>query len=258
MRQMIKAFILRLSGFRQKLKVNSAHPPRFSGAFPDRETALASLKGHAEKGYDDEGIADISFTDMCRVAPWDYPVLFWLDRLKGKKLSLIDAGGHLGTKYIAFGTRLDLNVINWTVYDLPGIVKAARAKQAKGELPKDIAFCDDLKQAGACDMFLASGLLQYLDQPLAALIGDLPEKPAHILLNKVAMRDGPARVTLERIGPNFVPYQIRDRHAFEAEIAETGYRIIDQWDIPGLAHRIETHPWLGASTSRGYMLERIT
>ena len=78
----------------------------------------------------------------------------------------------------------------------------------------------------------------------------------HILLNKVAMLDGDALVTLEQISPNRVPYRIRNRQNFEAELTHSGYVIRDTWLIPELAHTITTHPWLGASESRGYLMER--
>ena len=74
--------------------------------------------------------------------------------------------------------------------------------------------------------------------------------------NKVATRDGPTVTTLERIGPARVPYQIRNRAGFEGQLTQAGYRIRDNWDIPSLGHVIDTHPELGRSVSRGYLLQR--
>ena len=54
-----------------------------------------------------------------------------------------------------------------------------------------------------------------------------------------------------------MPYQIRNRPEFERSIAEMGYVIRDSWQIPSLSRTIATHPWLEASTSLGYALERI-
>ncbi|MFT6537936.1 MAG: hypothetical protein ACJAQU_002854 [Loktanella salsilacus] len=47
---------------------------------------------------------------------------------------------------------------------------------------------------------------------------------------------------------------MRNRSIFEAQINVMGYDILDSWNIPNLGHVIATHPWLGRSESRGYVL----
>lgn len=230
--------------------------PRFAGAYPSRDAALASLPETRRRGYDDETIADVSYVQMCARAVHDYPVIHWLSRLAPDIRQIADVGGHLGTKYIAFSEVLDLSGFDWTVQDLPGIVAAARRRQAAGGLPGALRFVSDPRDLPAPDLLLASGLLQYLDRPLSALLADLPAAPKYLLLNKVALRDGPAVFTIERIGHGRVPYQIRDRAAWMAELDALGYEVLDSWEIPGLGHQIATHPWLGRSESRGFMLER--
>jgi len=240
--------------------------PRFWGAYADRAAALAALPGPERAGYDDPDVAAISFEAMCRVKPWDYPVLFWLSRLiearalegADARLDILDAGGHMGTKYIAFGGHLDLSRCRWTVLDLPEVVRGARLLQASGRVPAGLRFTDDAAASGRFDVLLMSGLLQYLDCPFGDYLARLPRMPAVIILNKVALRDGAGRFTLEQIGPHRVPYQIRDRAVFEAEIAAAGYHVRDVWDIPALGHRIPLYPHLGRSQSAGYLLERAT
>ncbi|MFN3146552.1 MAG: methyltransferase, TIGR04325 family [Paracoccaceae bacterium] len=239
-----------------RLRAAAGRPTRFAGAWPTREAALGSLPEAARGGYDTEGVAEVSLAAMSRVAEWDYPVIFWLERLMRQGARLLDAGGHLGTKYIAFSRLLPLDEIEWTVTDVPAILAAARAAQAAGDLPGALRFVDGPEDAAGADILLASGLLQYLDVPLADYVSRMPAPPRHILLNKVATRDGPEVVTLERIGPARVPYRIRSRAAFEAEVAGMGYTVRDSWDIRALSHVIPTHPWLGQSQSRGYLLER--
>lgn len=239
-----------------RLRVLAGRPPRFCGAWPNRAAALAAVPKSKLPGYDHEDIAEISFQAMCRVMPWDYPVLFWLQRDWRTGLKVLDAGGHMGTKYIAFDRVLPVGQAEWTVLDLPGIVAAARARQARGALPAALRFVTTPAEAGAADVFLASGLLQYLDVPLSDLLSQLPAPPRRIILNKVATRDGPTVVTLEQIGAARVPYQIRNRETFEAELQTLGYTVMDSWEIPELSHTIGTHPRLGPSTSRGYVLER--
>ena len=241
-----------------RLRNRLGRPTRFIGAFPTREAALASLPAGRRAGYDTPDIAEAGFAAMSRVILWDYPVLHWLARLAGPGSAVLDAGGHMGTKYIAFAEHLDLAPLDWTVYDRPGMVAAARAAQAGGRVPARLRFTDTLPLPGGRgpDILLGSGLLQYIDRPLPALVAEIGAPPRHILLNKVATREGADIVTLERVGGARVPYTIRNRIRFEAEIAAMGYRIRDRWEIPALSHAIPTHLHLGRSVSRGYLLER--
>ncbi len=239
-----------------RLKRFSPRQPAMLGAYPDRASALAGVPRRWLATYDHPDVAVVNFRVMCAVRVWDYPVLFWLEKLHQPGMRVLDAGGHFGTKFIAFQPILRLNEVVWTVYDLPETVRSARLAQQQGEVPVEVGFIDDLADALPLDILLASGLLQYLDLPFPAFLARLPNRPRHILLNKVATRDGPSVITLERIGPARVPYQIRCRTAFEAEVAGAGYAIADTWDIPSLGHVIDTHPELGRSVSRGYLLRR--
>ena len=252
-------WITRAAGAR--LRVMRNRPPRFSGAFATRDLALASLPDMQRSAYDNAEVAEVNFVAMTRRMAWDYPVVFWISKLIGTApqapLSVLDAGGHMGTKYISFSDLLPVEDLTWSIYDVPAILRAGRAHQAEGLVPAAIRFVNQPGQAGQVDLLLASGLLQYLDIPLADLVAQMAEPPRYILLNKVALRDGDTVVTLEQIGPAAVPYQIRSKAAFEAELAAMGYRITDHWTIPELGHRISTHPFLGVSESKAYMLEKI-
>lgn len=239
-----------------RARAGTPRAPRFAGVYPSRAAALAALPAHQRSGYDDPSIADISFDWMCRRAAWDYPLIHWLSRLLPEGGRILDAGGHLGTKYIAFSDLLQMSDFAWTVYDLPGIVQVARDRQAKGDLPSTIRFVDDLAATPACDVLLGSGLVQYLDQPFETFLNTLPHRPRHILLNKVPLRPDAGVFTLERIGTARVPYQIRKESAWETEITAAGYTIVDSWDIAGLSHRIATHPWQEPCHSRGYLLRQ--
>lgn len=241
-----------------RLKRYSPRQPAMMGAYPDRAAALAAVPRQWLGTYDHPDVATVNFRVMCAVRVWDYPVMFWLDKLHQPGLRVLDAGGHFGTKFIAFQPHLRLHEVSWTVYDLPETVRSARLAQHRNEVPAEIDFIDNLPDAPPPDILLASGLLQYLDLPFPDFLARLPNRPHHILLNKVATRDGPSVTTLERIGPARVPYQIRNRTAFEAQLAEAGYRIRDRWDIPSLGHVIDTHPELGRSVSCGYLLERTS
>jgi putative methyltransferase (TIGR04325 family) len=225
---------------------------RFRGAFATYEEALAAVRPGLLAGYDNDAIADIAFENMCRIELWDWPVLYWLNRLIPDADYLLDAGGHQGTKFRAFRNHLDLTGrLRWVIYDVPAIVRAGRERAAREGLV-GLTFIDSLDDAPAADVFLASGLLQYLDIPLEDLMRRLPALPRHLLLNKVATREGPTVVTLEHFKRAEVPYRIRDRREFVSSLGALGYDVVDEWQIPELSRQIVTHPHLGLSASFGY------
>jgi len=252
----LRSALLPLRVIRGRLRYLSPVPRRFSGAYASHAEALAAAERHGIAGYDHEEVADVAFARMCEVAPWDYPVLFWMRRLSDDIATLVDAGGHMGTKYRAFRDLLPIAPeLRWTVYDLPAIVRAGQRRAEEDGL-ENLHFVERMEDAGPVDLFLGSGLLQYLDVPFSELLGRLPLPPRHIILNKVALRRGRTVVTLEGIGRALVPYQIRKEDSFLTEMNGLGYTLVDRWSIPSLSHVIETHPELGASRSEGFYFRR--
>ena len=245
------ALLARAALWRLRLFFNLRHL-RFRGAYATVEEATSAIRRGVLAGYDNEAILLRDYDLMCEITLQDYPILYWLRRLAPLTRVLLDAGGHMGTKYRAFRNHLDLDgEIDWVVYDLPTMVRAGRQRAADDGLNR-LRFVDSLSEAPDADVLLASGILQYLDIPFSDLLRQLPSMPRHLLLNKVQTREGPSVVTLENFIHAEVPYQIRDRASFLASLDDLGYDIVDEWIIPSLSHVIRTHPHLGSSTSRGY------
>jgi putative methyltransferase (TIGR04325 family) len=224
---------------------------RYRGYFATVAEAAAAVRPGVLVGYDNDAVVMHAFEQMCQINPEDYPILFWLSQIGHEARVLLDAGGHMGTKYRAFRQHLGLvGKMEWIVYDVPSIVRAGQERATEEGL-SGIRFVDSLTQLPQIDVLLASGLLQYLDVPFADLLRQLQVLPRHLLLNKVQMREGPTVVTLENFGCAEVPYQIRNRLQFLASLDELGYEIVDQWTVPGLSRTIPTHLHLGASTCWG-------
>mgnify|MGYP002620894747 CR=1 FL=1 len=228
-----------------------------TGAYPDVATALAKVPRGALGGYDHDEVVSVKRDKMAEIQEWDYPVIYWLGRILGEHegpLRLLDAGGHVGTKFIAFRRLLDLSRVDWAVHDLAPMVRAGRTMASELGLGPNLSFVTSVPEAGPRDLLLCSGLLQYLDRPLAQLVAEMPSPPRHIVINKVALREGATVVTLQKAGPCYLPYQIRNRAEFERELDALGYTLLDRWEIPSLSHRIDSHPELGTTTSAGYVL----
>ncbi|WP_026481520.1 methyltransferase, TIGR04325 family [Ahrensia sp. 13_GOM-1096m] len=227
-------------------------PMRFTGVFDTYDDAFQYAQTKTRAGYDNEEIVHVSFTTMCELAPWDYPVLFWLQRIMEDNNSIVDAGGHMGTKYRAFQNYLPFDEhTKWTVYDLPAIVRAGR-KRALLDGLQNLTFCDDITHLNHADIFLGSGLMQYINEPLSEVLHRMKSLPQHIILNKVAFHDSGHLVTLENIGGVLVPYQMRNEREFYREITALGYQLVDEWNIPSLMRKIDTHPEIGLSTVKGF------
>jgi putative methyltransferase (TIGR04325 family) len=256
-RRRAEKLIVPLQALSGRLRYLLPIPRRFTGAYSSYAEALAAASTGPLAGYDHDEIAPVAFEQMCKIEAWDYPVLFWMRDLVRETGSLVDAGGHMGTKYRAFRSHLPLGPdFRWVVYDLPSIIRAGQRLAEKDKLTR-LSFVDRMADAGPAPLFLGSGLMQYLDIPLGKLIGDMPQAPKHLLLNKVALRKGPTVVTLEQIGPAKVPYQIRNEAEFMHHVTGLGYELVDRWAIPSLSSRIDTHPELGASESAGFYFRKI-
>lgn len=237
-------------GVRRRIYGDLDH--RFQGSFSSHAEATAAVRADRHASYDHDGVADVAYEFMASVHAWDYPILFWLARLTPGAGRILDAGGHMGTKYRAFRDHLDLpDDFDWAIYDVPAIVRAGRIR-AEQEGLSALSFHDRLEDTPPSPILLCSGLLQYLDIPLSELVERLPQKPRHLLLNKVATRDGPTVVTHEIFPEADIPYAVRNRDEFEASLSAMGYRIRDTWTISELSY---CHRAYGQSVSRGYYAE---
>ncbi len=242
-----RAALIALGRFRALRRENV----RFRGAFASFDEAVAHVRPGLLAGYDHDRVTPVSREVMQQVPLWDYPILYWLKRLAPEITRLVDAGGHIGVKYRGFGRYLELELVDWIVYDLPAQVKAGRAQVRPQD--RTLSFVERIEEAPAADVLLASGLMPYLNEPLTDLVRRMRVLPRYILLNKVVTRDGPTVVTLENFGVAEVPYHIRNVDEVPTALDMLGYDIIDSWTIDSLAHRIQTHPELGHATYRGYV-----
>ncbi len=231
--------------------------PRFHGVFGSRDEALCAIRPPKSAGYDHAEVAEVNFAAMCQVALWDYPVILWLTRTLPHSRGVLDAGGHMGTKYRAFRPFLgDLSAVTWTVWDVPAMVEAGARRAATDGLG-ELRFTSTLDSIGAeHDLWLASGLLQYLDRPFADLLAAVPVLPRTIILNKVAVTDDRSFFTLENLGFSAVPYHVRNEAEFLAPLLELGYRQRDRWENASLSHRIPHYPRVGPTRNIGLVLTR--
>jgi putative methyltransferase (TIGR04325 family) len=226
---------------------------RFRGAFASYERALADVYPGLLQGYDDESAVDVCCAEMCAITPADEPVIEIFEQLLSGIGVVLDAGGHIGAKYRAFRERLALEqkALTWIVWDTPTMIEEG-ARRAAAEGLGQLSFIGKLSEAPRADAVLCSGLLQYLDIPFEEMIAQLPAKPPHLILNKVAAWDGASVFMLERIGNAEVPYHVRNLGQFLETLDTMGYEVLKEWTIPNLSHVIEGLADRQVSTSWGF------
>jgi putative methyltransferase (TIGR04325 family) len=203
------------------------------GVYPTFAAAVAAAPDRVPVGYDQPSTANMY--DEARyqtVAAQDYPVLFWLARECRASSRLFDFGGHVGVLYYAYRRYLPPDRMpSWTVCDVPAVAQVG-AERAEAQGETSLRFTTRFSDADAADVLLVSGALQYIETPLATMVGALEKRPPYVLLNKLptAKRE---HITLQNIGVAYCPYRIAARSDLPALLSDAGYEQVDEWENPG-------------------------
>ncbi|WP_413988226.1 methyltransferase, TIGR04325 family [Labrys okinawensis] len=212
----------------------------FRGIYSDFVTARASAPATKPIGYDNEASALRLEHERHKASPTDYPVMFWLQKLIRDDSVVFDYGGNVGTcfynfqRYLAYPPRM-----RWIVCDVPAVA-AAGAAIARDEGATQLSFTTDFEGLEETDIFLASGVLQYIEDPVRSL-REAAKRPRHVLVNRTSVRESETVVTLQSIGTSFCPYYLFNRKEFLSKFTDLGYRLVDEWKNPGLGCRIPAH-----------------
>ncbi|MGB1951360.1 MAG: TIGR04325 family methyltransferase [Marinobacter sp.] len=216
----------------------------FRGVYPDFATATADAPASKPIGYDNEAPASAEMYRfrMRAISPCDYPVAFWLNKLMQPDQRLLDFGGHVGVLYYALSRYLAFpEGFEWQIYDVPAVVREARKFAMANHTAATLSFCDDLKQAPPCDWVLFSGSLQYVEDSLSSIIGQLQRRPTYILINMLPVHPATSFVTLQNIGTAFCPYKIYSAVELAAEIGKLHGEVVDHWKNADKACAIPFH-----------------
>ena len=112
--------------------------------------------------------------------------------------------------------------------------------------------------ATAIDVVLASGSLQYLDDP-AQWLATLSQRhggPTHVLVNRVPLYEGETFVTLQNAGAVCYPQHVFNRADFFGSIARLGYELVDVWDDEVDSCRVPFHPERSIRAYKGLYFRR--
>lgn len=171
-----------------------------------------------------------------KVFPYDYPVLWWLEHaFREGATHVLDIGGSVGVHYYAYQRYLQLpKGLSWRVVEVPAIAAIGRAMELDANTGV-LSFAEALEgELSGNDVWIGAGSLQYLEHARPGeLLERCPQRPKHVLLNKLPLYDGEDYVTTQNIGAGcFAPVHVYNRQRYIQEVEAMGYRLQDQWQVP--------------------------
>jgi putative methyltransferase (TIGR04325 family) len=241
--------------YKREFDVASGCVRIFHGIYPDFPAAQSDIPVGRLQGHDSE-VAALRLADARhRIFPFDYPIMFWLEKLLPTCRLLFDLGGGVGISY--FGYRRFLKYppgMRWLVNELPAPA-ALGVRIARQEEAEALGFTTSLEELPGADILLAAGSLQLIDQPFEHL-RSVVRLPRHILINKVPAGTTVAAVTLHNMGPALCPYHLFNRSQFMTGFEALGYELVDEWATPDLSARIPYFPEYSIRAYTGFYWRR--
>ena len=181
-------------------------PGTFYGAFASFDDAIHAAPKSKSIGYDQPALAKMYRDRMTRAMPSDYPVLFWLSKIMRPGLRIFDFGGHVGVSFHCFERYLDYpSDLTWTVCDVPAVVEEGAALAKERGKQGTLSFTTRFEDADGCDVVLAAGSLQYVDEHIWDKLARLRRPPSALLVSKLPVHDGATFITLQNTGNAFPP-----------------------------------------------------
>lgn len=118
---------------------------------------------------------------------------------QGGELEVVDFGGALGSTWWQHREWLrDLRRVSWRVVEQPGYVAAGRA-EFSGE---GLSFHTTLDEAGAAQVLLMSGVLQFLEEPYAMLDEVTRRGFRHLIIDRTPILPrGRERIVVQHTPP---------------------------------------------------------
>jgi putative methyltransferase (TIGR04325 family) len=216
---------------------------QFRGVYRNFDEAVRSAPGTKPIGFSNEASAREFANRRTQIFSFDYPVLFWLAPFLRRPIRLFDYGGHCGTHFYAYAHYVEYSTaLEWIVCELPEIIRVGE-RIAREQGKAQLSFTDRFERAEGADVLLAAGSLQYIESPaFSDRLETLKTLPAHILINKLPLYDGPTYVTLQNGSVAFHPmYVFRDKDFLDS-ICGLGYELVDRWEVPSHPGRIPFYP----------------
>lgn len=223
----------------------------FRGVYPSFSEALQDLPPSSPTGYDQPGTSQMYWEVMQHPREWDYPVLYWLSRLEGEIDNVFDFGGHVGILFYGLSPFLRFkNGFSWIVYDVPEVTHEGQ-RIAENQHIAGISFTNSFERASGCDVLLASGSLQYFEEPFFEMLPRLDEQPKRIIINMIPLHHSEEFVTLNSMPASYCPYKVYNKQHFLDGMEQAGWVLKDLWENQGKACHVPFHEHFNGSRYYG-------
>lgn len=228
----------------------------FYGIYERWEEAEAAAASYGKSGYDNTESADL-YRFMMRIAPHDYPALYWISRSLAEGMtSLFDVGGAIGIKFYAFKEHLSgSSGLRWRVQDVTAVAARGRELALERGVSEQLYFTDRFADGDGTDVLFASGVVQYLPKRLGELLEGYKQLPRRIIVNTAAIHPQHEFFTVNSIGTAFCPYRIQTQAGFVGSLSKLGYRVKETWQNIGKPMTIPFRPDYSIADYSGYCLD---
>jgi putative methyltransferase (TIGR04325 family) len=254
----MKQLIRKLPGIAGAMRAIGYSGGHTRGVYPTFAAALRAIPRHRKIGYDHPEASRIYIDIIDVLRPSDYASLFWIRPLLPDLTSVFDFGGNLGRSYFPFRKYLPLpDTLRWIVCDVAAVIAAGRELTLQRNAAH-LSFTTEWTDASGCDLIHTSGTLQYVEPSLEELLKGLPERPRHLLINRVPFSDKPTYYTIQDFGPACCPYRISNRREFCSSMTEVGYELVDSWVCAESRTGVRFRPSYEVQTYSGFYFRRST
>lgn len=218
------------------------HTGLHSGIYSSYAEALTAIPPSRLSGWDHEETSTLWVDQIDPVRPSTYPIFFWIKQICSEGAALVDLGGSIGLTYYGYRRFAKLpERATWTVVEVSKLALQG-AKIALREHAANLSFVERLAEVNRCDILLAAGALQYMETSIPGLIESLPNKPRHVLLNKLPVTALADCWTLHNYGPAITPQRLFNEKVLLGYFEDRGYRLRDRWDVQDLDCLIPFYP----------------
>jgi putative methyltransferase (TIGR04325 family) len=223
----------------------------YQRVFDDLPQALAAAEPYCGGGHDAPGVGALHLGLSQSPRPSDYAAFYHVQGPISRWFKIFDLGGNVGNLFYCYKRYLHLPPhLVWQVYDLPKWTEEGRRLAAEnGE--RQLQFTRNWEDASGADLLLVSGSLHFFDPPVYHMVAELREKPAHILINRSPLIDGPTKATVRDDGFFRTARVLHNRGELIAAFETIGYALIDSWQAPELSLRIVGKPEFSAASYSG-------
>lgn len=234
----------------KKFSTNKNHN-LFYGVYKNFNDASRHIPDTKPAGYDHEDAAKMYSDLLETIRLVDYPAIFWMNRIIDDNSMVFDFGGHVGIRFYCYSKYINFpSNFQWYLYDLPNIIEEGKAIANKKGV-KNILFTDKMDFAKKAKIFLASGSLQYFENPIYEIMDKNNLYPKHIIINEFPLHDKHEFVTINNMGTAYCPYKIYNKDKFIRRMLESNYKMIDIWDDKNKRCHIPFHEDYNESTYYG-------